>query len=134
MSAEPTSPANSENRHPEIVEVARTDERVELKLIIPESLLYFRGHFPGFALLPGVVQLDWAIQYGREYFALGQIASEVASEVAATEIRIKFRKPIRPNHHVTLTLKHLPARSSIQFDYADDDGACSSGQIRFAPS
>jgi 3-hydroxymyristoyl/3-hydroxydecanoyl-(acyl carrier protein) dehydratase len=130
MSVEPASPANSETRHPEIVEVARTDERVELKLIIPESLLYFRGHFPGFALLPGVVQLDWAIQYGRDYFALGQVASEVASN----EIQIKFRRPIRPNHRVTLTLKHLPARSSIQFDYTDDGGACSSGRIRFAPS
>jgi 3-hydroxymyristoyl/3-hydroxydecanoyl-(acyl carrier protein) dehydratase len=123
MSAEP---ANSENRHPEIIEVVRTDERVELKLIVRESMLYFRGHFPGFALLPGVVQLDWAIQYGRDYFALGDVASN--------EIRIKFRKPIRPNHRVTLTLKHLPARSSIQFDYSDDGGACSSGQIRFAPS
>jgi 3-hydroxymyristoyl/3-hydroxydecanoyl-(acyl carrier protein) dehydratase len=126
MSLEPASPANPESRHPEIVEVTRTDERVELKLIVPESLLYFRGHFPGFAILPGVVQLDWAIQYGRDYFALGDVASN--------EIRIKFRKPIRPNHRVTLTLKHLPARSSIQFDYTDDDGACSSGQIRFAPS
>jgi 3-hydroxymyristoyl/3-hydroxydecanoyl-(acyl carrier protein) dehydratase len=120
------APATPETRHPEIVEVARTDERVELRLIIPESLLYFRGHFPGFALLPGVVQLDWAIQYGRDYFALG--------EVASNEIRIKFRKPIRPNHRVSLTLKHLPARTSIQFDYADDGGACSSGQVRFAPS
>jgi 3-hydroxymyristoyl/3-hydroxydecanoyl-(acyl carrier protein) dehydratase len=126
MSAEPASPANFETRHPEVVGVERADERVELKLIIPESLLYFRGHFPGFALLPGVVQLDWAIQYGRDYFALGDVASD--------EIRIKFRKPIRRNHRVTLTLKHLPARSSIQFDYTDDDGACSSGQIRFAPS
>jgi 3-hydroxymyristoyl/3-hydroxydecanoyl-(acyl carrier protein) dehydratase len=126
MSLEPASPANPESRHPKIAEVARNDERVELKLIIPESLLYFRGHFPGFAILPGVVQLDWAIQYGRDYFALGDVASN--------EIRIKFRKPIRPNHRVTLTLKHLPARSSIQFDYTDDDGACSSGQIRFAPS
>ena len=123
MSADPARAAESEVLNPEIVGLARTEARVELKLVIPETLLYFRGHFPGFAILPGVVQLDWAIQYGMQYFALGQVCSN--------EIRIKFRKPIRPGHHVTLTLKYLPARNSIQFDYTDADGACSSGQIRF---
>jgi len=124
MSAESAGLRESEVVNPEILDVVRSEARVELTLAISERLPYFRGHFPGFAILPGVVQLDWAIQYGRQYFALG--------EVASNEIRIKFRKPIRPNHRVTLILKHLPARNSIQFDYTDADGACSSGQIRFA--
>ena len=124
MSAESAGLRESEVVNPEILDVVRSEARVELTLAISERLPYFRGHFPGFAILPGVVQLDWAIQYGRQYFALG--------EVASNEIRTKFRKPIRPNHRVTLILKHLPSRNSIQFDYIDADGACSSGQIRFA--
>ena len=124
MSAESARFGEPEILNPEILDIVRSETRVELTMAISERLLYFRGHFPGFAILPGVVQLDWAIQYGREYFALG--------EVRADEIRIKFRKPIRPNHRVTLILKYLPARNSIQFDYRDADGACSSGQVRFA--
>jgi len=124
MSAESARSGEAQVLNPEIIDIVRLKEQVELSLAIPGRLLYFRGHFPGFAILPGVVQLDWAIQYGRQYFALG--------EVASNEIRIKFRKPIRPNHRVTLILKYLAARNSIQFDYSDRDGACSSGQVRFA--
>lgn len=116
----------SEIQHPEVVAVTRSDERVEMSLFIPEALLYFRGHFPGFAILPGVVQLDWAIQYGTRYFAPGA--------VSPSTIRIKFNKPIRPDHRVRLTLKYEPSRNRIQFDYADADGACSSGQIGFEPA
>ncbi len=124
MSAVAARSTESEIQSPEITAVAQSEDRVELSLVIPETLLYFRGHFPGFAILPGVVQLDWAIHYGAQYFALGA--------VCAGTVRIKFRKPIRPNHRVTLSLKHVRSRNSIQFDYTDADGACSSGQVGFA--
>jgi 3-hydroxymyristoyl/3-hydroxydecanoyl-(acyl carrier protein) dehydratase len=123
MSAQPAAEANREIKHPEIVRTTTGEDRVELKLIVPLALHYFRGHFPDFAILPGIVQLDWALQFGRHHFALG---------VVPATIRIKFRKPIRPNHHVTLSLKHLRARSSLEFSYTDTEGACSSGQIGFA--
>jgi len=126
MSADLARAMGSEIQRPEIAGVTRSEERIELKLVIPEALLFFRGHFPGFAILPGVVQLDWAIQYGTQYFAPGA--------VFPSTIRIKFNKPIRPNHRVTLTLKHELSRNRIQFEYTDVDGACSSGQIGFEPA
>lgn len=125
MSAESNRLAATEIKTPEILSVARSEEQAELKLFVPEALLYFRGHFPGFAILPGVVQLDWAIQYGRQHFALGAVFTST--------IRIKFRKPIRPNHRLTLSLKYAPSRNCIYFDYGDAEGACSSGQVGFAP-
>ncbi len=118
--------SDAEIQSPEILSIVRSDAQVELKLLVPDALLYFRGHFPGFAILPGVVQLHWAIQYGTAHFIIGA--------ASPSTIRIKFRKPIRPNHRVTLTLKHVPARNSIQFDYTDADGACSSGQVGFSPA
>ena len=123
MSNAPAQEAGSEIKHPEIVDVIRSEDQVELQLLIPGALLYFRGHFPDFPILPGVVQLDWAIQYGRQHFALGT--------AAPTTIKIKFRKPIRPNHRIVLSLKH--SRGRLDFNYADAEGACSSGQIGFAP-
>lgn len=125
MSARSVPEADSEVRNPEIVHVTRLEDHVELKLVIPGALLYFRGHFPNFAILPGIVQLDWAIQFGKRHFALGA--------VSPATIRIKFRKPIRPEHRVTLSLKDSHARSSLEFSYTDAEGVCSSGQIGFAP-
>ena len=112
-------------RDPEIIAIERIADRVELKLLIPKELLFFSGHFPGFPLLPGVVQTHWAIQYAIQEFTLGA--------VFATTIRIKFRKPIRPNHRLTLILNHVPLRNTVNFEYLDSDGTCSSGQIGFAP-
>ena len=125
MSAKSAQFSESETKNPEIIGFTRSQEHAELQLFIPEALLYFRGHFPGFALLPGVVQLDWAIQHATQHFALGA--------VFASTIRIKFRKPIRPNHRLTLSLKYVRSQNCIHFDYADAEGPCSSGQIGFAP-
>ena len=123
MSTAPAHEAGSEIKYPQIVDVARSEDWVELNLLVPDALLYFQGHFPDFPILPGIVQLDWVIQYGRQHFALGAHAP--------TTIKIKFRKPIRPNHRIMLILKH--SRGRLEFDYADAEGLCSSGQIGFAP-
>jgi 3-hydroxymyristoyl/3-hydroxydecanoyl-(acyl carrier protein) dehydratase len=123
-SAPPLS-SESPPRDPAVIDIERTADRAELKLLIPGALLFFSGHFPQFALLPGVVQVHWAIQYATREFAL--------AAVFPTMIRIKFRKPIRPNHAVTLILKHVPSRDTIHFEYVDAEGPCSSGQIGFAP-
>jgi 3-hydroxymyristoyl/3-hydroxydecanoyl-(acyl carrier protein) dehydratase len=105
--------------------LTRSEDGIELNFVIPAALVYFRGHFPGFAILPGVVQLDWAIQFCRKHFPFAKDSPQT--------IKIKFRKPIRPDHRVTLSLKHLPARNSLQFRYTDAEGDCSLGQVGFGP-
>jgi len=109
---------------PEMLNITRKPDQADVYLVVPEDLLYFRGHFPGFAILPGVVQVGWAIQYSTELFPLGA--------VFASSIRVKFRKPIRPGHRLTLSLKHAAARRIVQFEYLDGEGPCASGQIGFA--
>jgi 3-hydroxymyristoyl/3-hydroxydecanoyl-(acyl carrier protein) dehydratase len=125
VSAQLIPQADRAIRNPEVAGVAFREDRVELNLVVPAALIYFSGHFPHFAILPGIVQLDWALQYGRQHFALGA--------VSPTTISIKFRKPIRPNHRATLSLKYSRLRGSFEFSYTDAEGVCSSGQIGFAP-
>jgi 3-hydroxymyristoyl/3-hydroxydecanoyl-(acyl carrier protein) dehydratase len=109
---------------PAIREVRRSVGKVELSLSVPESLLYLRGHFPGFAILPGVVQVDWAIRYGRQYLGVGS--------AAATTVQVKFRKPIRPGRPFELRLDYNGEQRRLSFECGDEEGLYSSGQVVFA--
>ena len=125
MSAEPhrTTPDVTE---PLLLEVNATANTVALSLAIPHELMYFRGHFPTLAVLPGVVQIDWVINRGRRYFNLG--------DVAARTLRIKFRRLIRPGDRLVLTLAYHSPRSQIEFSYADHEGTLSSGRVGLEPA
>ena len=120
MSAGPPR-TSLEVTEPLLLEVKAATNTVALSLAMPPDLLYFRGHFPTLAVLPGVVQIDWVMNYSRRYFALG--------EVAARTLRIKFRRLIRPGDRLLLTLAYQPGRSQIEFSYADPEGILSSGRI-----
>lgn len=108
---------------PEVLAVRQADMQVELDLALPPGLLHFEGHFPGFAILPGVVQLHWAIMLARTYLPIG-------SAVPA-ELQIKFRRPIRPEARLILRLSIRAAAEGRQliFDYACGGTPCSSGKI-----
>ena len=45
-------------------------EHLTLRFALPASTRYFEGHFPEVPLLPGVVQIGWAVEFGRQYFEL----------------------------------------------------------------
>jgi 3-hydroxymyristoyl/3-hydroxydecanoyl-(acyl carrier protein) dehydratase len=81
----------------------------------------FAGHFPGAPLLPGVVQVDWAMRFAARIFDLG--------EIWASDIRIKFRRPIRPTGPLVLELKLSRGRRRLEFAYTSGETAMASGQI-----
>jgi len=112
----------NDNRHPAVIASERDGERIVLTLAIPKTLFWFRGHFPGYPVLPGVVQLDWAVHYARWAFEI---------EAATVDsMKVKFRKPLQPEAHVRLTLSRA-AHDGIDFEYAGDE-IYSLGQLRFA--
>lgn len=108
---------------PEVRAVRRGDSLVELELSLPRGLLYFEGHFDDFAILPGVVQLHWAIGLARAYLPV--------DECLPAEMQIKFRQPIRPEARLVLVLalKKMADHKQLTFDYRCGDAPCSSGKI-----
>jgi 3-hydroxymyristoyl/3-hydroxydecanoyl-(acyl carrier protein) dehydratase len=128
---------------PQVQSVRRSGNAVELDLHVPAALSYFPGHFPRFAMLPGVVQLDWAIALAREYLALRGVFRKLAG--------LKFQHPILPGAQVTLSLEQ-PANGEIVFAYTSAAAGviekdlrspapvpgtartCSAGRIVFGPS
>jgi 3-hydroxymyristoyl/3-hydroxydecanoyl-(acyl carrier protein) dehydratase len=110
--------AEAAPREPILTALRPGDQAVELDLALPASLYWFQGHFAEFAILPGVVQLHWAVLYGRRH--LGIVAS-------ATSAQVKFRRPIRPDEHLTLAL--ATQRNRLTFAYRRGVETCSSGTL-----
>jgi acyl-CoA synthetase (AMP-forming)/AMP-acid ligase II/3-hydroxymyristoyl/3-hydroxydecanoyl-(acyl carrier protein) dehydratase len=106
---------------PELLRKQQVDGEWHLALAIPPDLAYFSGHFPQSPVLPGVVQVDWAMN-------LGQRLLDLPTRFAGMEV-LKFQKLIRPGDEVWLTLRFDAERSKLYFTYRNADGACSSGRI-----
>lgn len=112
---------------PGISEVRQIADGVEIDLVLPDDLFYFRGHFPGHPILPGVVQIDWAVKFADRYLETG-IGS-------AQNFQVKFTSIIEPGRPVTMVLQHSADQNSIRFKYQNETTILSSGSIRLeAPS
>jgi len=107
--------------YPDVLATLRSDENIVLTLQVPESLLYFDGHFDQASLLPGVVQIEWAVHFGRQLF-------DISGEFSSLEV-VKFKEVISPDQKVELTLQFKEDKKKLVFSYQSKNGACSSGRI-----
>jgi len=108
-------------RYPDLRLVEDAPMRKLFTLTVPADLLYFDGHFTVAPVLPGVVQVDWAIHYGRLHFGLaGAFAGMNA---------LKFQQMIRPGVPLSLELTWDAVKRSLNFRYFSDAGAHASGRI-----
>ena len=106
---------------PEILAVRNIDDGVELDLAVPETHSCFEGHFPGFPILPGVAQIDWAALLADRYLetALG----------GARRFRVKFTSVIPPGNQLTLSLRRTKSGRGLAFEYRSGDRLMSSGSF-----
>lgn len=98
-------------------------DTLSVSFAISEDLDCFRGHFPTLAVLPGVVQLHWAVVIGREHFGFSGVPRDVR--------RLKFKNVVMPPATVTLTLTRTAANEA-RFEYADGGKVFSQGRLGFA--
>ncbi|NVD71135.1 AMP-binding protein [Duganella sp. BJB1802] len=108
-------------RLPQVRELEREPLRVLLEVSAPADLLYFDGHFDVAPILPGVVQVDWAIHYGRRYFSLPLQFKGINA--------LKFQQVIQPETPVRLELLHDVAKGCLQFRYLSEAGQHASGRV-----
>ncbi|WP_149087545.1 acyl-CoA synthetase family protein [Pseudomonas prosekii] len=106
---------------PEVLDQVETDGEWSLQLAVPPDLAYFSGHFPQTPVLPGVVQVDWAL-------SLGQQLMNLPSRFAGMEV-LKFQQLVRPGDEIQLHLRFDAVRSKLYFAFRNDTATCSSGRI-----
>jgi len=96
---------------------------VRLEIAVPRELHYFQGHFPGCALLPGVVQITWAVELARRFLQTDGSFSGVDA--------LKFMRVIQPGDALTLSLSFDAAAKELEFEYRGPAGVCASGVALF---
>ena len=106
---------------PEVLEQVEVDGEWSLQLAVPPDLAYFSGHFPQTPVLPGVVQVEWALN-------LGQQLMDLPAKFAGMEV-LKFQQLVRPGDEIQLHLRFDPERSKLYFAYRNETATCSSGRI-----
>ncbi|MFG6204742.1 ApeI family dehydratase [Pseudomonas retamae] len=106
---------------PEVLEQIETNGEWSLQLSVPPDLAYFSGHFPKAPVLPGVVQVEWALNLGRQLLKLD-------GAFAGMEV-LKFQQLVRPGDEIQLHLRFDAERRKLYFAYRNDTATCSSGRI-----
>ncbi len=94
---------------------------VEIDFELAPDLPYLPDHFPGQPMLPGVVQLGWALRFAAREFGITAPFRRLA--------QLKFLHPIQPGRRVTLRLLRT-AETEVSFSYATRQ-PCSSGRLLF---
>ncbi|MFK7914335.1 MAG: hypothetical protein AB8B93_10510 [Pseudomonadales bacterium] len=90
---------------------------------VPPKLDYFRGHFPGAPILPGVVQLQWATTLANHLLPGASFAGLA---------RVKFKAPVHPGAVLRFELQPKPgATKKISLRIASVAGLHTEGQLLY---
>ncbi|CBL46066.1 Predicted AMP-dependent synthetase and ligase [gamma proteobacterium HdN1] len=88
---------------------------------IPARLSYFRGHFDRGAILPGVVQINWAWTLAAKLWEIPQTFSDLET--------LKFQRVITPHQIVQISLRYDAEKKKLNFKFESSKGLHSSGRI-----
>jgi hypothetical protein len=101
----------------------------KLTLQLPLELIHFDGHFPQAPVLPGVLQVAWALALAAPRLGTSTHCREMEA--------LKFQRVLHPGDRVELSL-HFDAgqpsddHGKLHFAYHQDGAHCSSGRLRVA--
>lgn len=98
-------------------------DTAEAEIALPADHPAFAGHFPGRPILPGVVQLDWAVRLSAVAFDLPPLP--------ARHVQVKFVNLVTPNQTLSLYLNRMG--ETIRFEFRVGEATVSSGRFRFDP-
>jgi 3-hydroxyacyl-[acyl-carrier-protein] dehydratase len=82
-------------------------ERIVARHVFTEGEFFFRGHFPGYPVTPGVILVETMAQSGGAGLRKLGILGEGALFFLATVDRVKFRRQVRPGEELRSEIENL---------------------------
>jgi len=89
----------------EIIEASK--EKITAKRLFNENEYFFKGHFPEYPVVPGVILVETMAQSGGAGLRKLGILSDDALFFFATVDKVKFRRQVRPGDEVRLEIEIL---------------------------
>ena len=118
-------------QYPTVLDKKIIQQQATLTLHVPSDLIYFQGHFPDFPILPGVVQLDWAMYFASNVLNVPTpLSTNFHTEPGcALQIeQLKFTQAILPSDTIQLQLDYQPPL--LIFKYLKANKPCAFGKIK----
>jgi len=109
---------------PEVLEVRDAGEELEIDMRVPKELACWPGHFPQYSILPGVLQLQWALEEIARW-------TGAAPELARVEA-LKFKAPMLPGQSARLRVTRDADTTRFHFELAHEGVVYSQGRIVLA--
>lgn len=100
-----------------------------LTLSVPAELNAFKGHFDNFPLIPGVVQVQWALHFFKIKLVPHMNLEQQRSVQKVSHL--KFQHVITPDIQTTLELQFDNDKNVVHFRMYNSDHQFSSGKIWF---
>lgn len=105
------------------VTVDRERRSISCELSVPRELRVLRDHFPGAPVVPGVMQIAWAVELARRH---GLASGPLRGILAA-----KFRRLVLPGMRLAARVEPGPAPGQCCFVFELGGEAVSSGRLQF---
>ncbi|MCL2441396.1 MAG: 3-hydroxyacyl-ACP dehydratase FabZ [Treponema sp.] len=89
----------------EIIEAS--NEKIVTKRMFAESEYFFKGHFPEYPVVPGVILVETMAQSGGAGLRQLGVLGDDALFFFATVDKVKFRRQVRPGDEVRCEIENL---------------------------
>jgi 3-hydroxyacyl-[acyl-carrier-protein] dehydratase len=89
----------------EVVEAS--DKKIVAKHVFTENEFFFKGHFPGYPVVPGVILVETMAQSGGAGLRKLGVLGDGALFFLATVDKVKFRRQVRPGDEVRSEIENL---------------------------
>ena len=106
-----------------VVTSSKFTDFLERACRVPRHLACFDGHVPGFPVVPGVLQLGWAMELAAELLEDAPCLDEIEF--------LKFPAPLRPGDSFRINVR-IVDESHVAFRIASDDLEYARGRVCLA--
>ena len=110
---------------PEVLDELSSHDFIERSCRVPLDLACFPGHFPGRPLVPGVLQLDWALELAAQLLGAPPQVVEIES--------LKLSSPLRPGQRFRIRSR-LAENAKVEFKVWSRDSTHATGRVRLKMS
>jgi 3-hydroxyacyl-[acyl-carrier-protein] dehydratase len=92
-----------------------TPDAIRAEKTIPENLDLFRGHYPGYPLMPGVLLCEAVFQAGAVLLAQREETGARGMPVLTRIVGARFKREVRPGSRIVIAVKLIERIGPVWF-------------------